>query len=107
MKKTADRAGHTSTEEFRERGEATRTGKNGLLVRAAAGNRAGFGMLGRPVFGRKGHAPESGARNAKLQAYLGLATTHRTEKHDMTLLFLFRLHMPHLDDAAAGDASSK
>src|SRR5260370_981879 len=64
-------------------------------------------MLGRPVFGRKRHAPESGSRYDKLQAYFGLAATHRNEKHDMALLFLFRLVVPHMDDAAAGDARLK
>src|SRR6267142_2110782 len=106
-RKRADRARHSSSAEFTDREEATRTGECLLLVPAAAGDRAGFGMLGRPVFGRKRHPPESRARRGKLQAYFALAATHWPEKRDMTLLFLFRLHMPHLDDAAAGDACLK
>src|SRR6266850_2356759 len=107
MRKRADRARHSSSAEVTEREEATRTGECLLLVPAAAGDRAGFGMLGRPVFGRKSHAPESGTRYGKLQAYFRLATAHRTEKHDMTLLFLFGHIVPHLDDAAAGNACRK
>jgi hypothetical protein len=82
----ADRAGHTSTAEFSEREEARRTGKERLLVRSAMSN-AGVRMLGRPVFGRKRHTPESRARNGKFQADFSFATTHRTEKHHMTFLF--------------------
>jgi hypothetical protein len=99
---------HTPNVKFTERGKATGTKKtNGLLVRAAARYRAGVGMPGRPVFRRKRHAPECGAWHGKLQAYFGLATAHRTEENNMTLLFLFGLDVAQLDDAPARDPSGK
>ena len=87
-------------------GRSDENRENRLLVRSAV-SRAGVRMLGRPVFGRKRHTPESGARNGKFQAYFGFATTHRTEKRDMTFLFLFRFDIFQLNDGAAGDTSTK
>jgi len=48
------------------------------------------------------HAPEVGRGTANSRPNFGLTTAHRTEKYDMTLLFLSSvILLPHLDDAAA------
>src|SRR6266568_3672457 len=76
-----------------------------LLDCARAQNRAGLGTLRGPIFGRKGHAPEGGARCGKLQTDLCLAATHRTEERYMALLFLFRFVVPQVNRGTAGEAS--
>src|SRR5260370_15103791 len=94
-------------EAFMERGEAVGTGENDLLIATLAGNRAGFGTFRGPVFGRKGHTPEGWARRCKLQTDLGLAAAHRPEECHSALLFLFRLVVPHVHHASAGETSAK
>src|SRR5260370_11260415 len=90
-----------------ERGEAVGTGENDLLIATLAGNRAGFGTFRGPVFGRKGHTPEGWARRCKLQTDLGPAAAHRPEERHTALLFLFRLVVPHVHHASAGETSAK
>src|SRR6266567_2334708 len=80
------------------------TERNALLLRAELRCRAGFGTLGRPVFGRKGYAPEGGAWRSKFHTNLRLAAAHGTQKRHVALLLLFRLVVLHVDHGAADHA---
>src|SRR5216683_5461420 len=86
---------------------ATETGESELLDRALIGNRAGFGTLRCPVFGREGYPPEGGARCCEFQTYLCLATAHGTEIRHVAFLFFFGFVVPHMNHGAADDPRSK
>jgi len=63
---------------------------------------AGFRVFGRPVFGRKGDAPELRARGRKLETDFGLVATDGPEEYDLALLFLESFFVLKPDYAAAG-----
>ena len=75
-----------------------------FLCGALTGGGAGFGTLGRPIFWRKGDAPELRARGRKFQANFGFVATDGPEEYDLALLFLESFFVLKPDYAAAGDS---
>src|ERR1700756_2888335 len=82
----------------------TGTTENRLLVPAVTCDCARFGVLRRPVFRGKGHAPKCWPRCCKLQADLRLAAANRAEERHMALLFLFCFVVLHVYHGAADEA---
>src|SRR2546423_2128409 len=60
-----------------------------LLIGAVAGDAAGFGVAGGPIFGREGDAPEARARFDELEADFGFAAPHGAEEDYVAFLFFF------------------
>lgn len=75
--------------------------RNGLLLRAELSGGAGFGILGRPIFRRKGYAPEIRTWRPKFNPNFRFATSDRAEKGHMAFLFFFSFVVLHVDYGAA------
>ena len=90
MKRTADRASVRS--------------RTLLSWRARSRKSAGFGAFGRPVFRRKGDAPELRARRGKFEADFGFVAADGTEENDATFLFFRGAFVLQMESGAAGEA---
>lgn len=78
-----------------------------FLLGALSRGGAGFGIFGRPVFGRECDAPELRARGGKFEADFGSVAAHRAEENDVALLLLEGFLVLDANCRAAGDTRLK
>jgi|tagenome__1003787_1003787.scaffolds.fasta_scaffold20954970_2 hypothetical protein len=79
----------------------------GIGFGAIGGKTAGFGMLGRPVFGWKSDTPKIGNRGRELQANFGFAGSNGAEKRDVAVLIFLRALVLQIEFGAAGKTSGE
>jgi hypothetical protein len=79
----------------------------GVRFGAVAGETAGFGMLGRPIFRGESDTPEIGNRRSELQADFGFAGANRTEEGHVAILVFLGALVLQIQLGAANEAGGE